>query len=78
MKNFVIDRETISETECDKGFSCLYGDRLELCRVEWTLGKNMLTLECKDILDCRHNKAYGGIHICNCPVRIKIYELYDL
>jgi hypothetical protein len=78
VKNFVIDRKIITETECDKGFSCLVGDKLELCRVEKLFGYNMLTLACKDILDCRHNKAYGGMHLCNCPVRIEICKLYGL
>ena len=76
--NFVIDQKIISATECDKSFSCLHGDQETLCRAENALGEHMLTLECNDILACRHNKVYGGMHICNCPVRIEIYKLYDL
>ncbi|MEN8142785.1 MAG: hypothetical protein ABFQ82_04225 [Thermodesulfobacteriota bacterium] len=76
--NFHIAGEIISDTACDKDSSCLHGDKAKLCRVERSLGKHMLTLECKDILDCRHNKIYGGMHICNCQVRIEIYKLYAL
>jgi len=66
----------ISDTKCDKRLSCLSHDKDEICGVERSLGHTMLVLECKELQDCRHNKSYGSLYVCNCPVRMEIYKKY--
>lgn len=70
-----IDQETIARTDCDKGFACLGAEPL-YCPVIATLGYNLVKLECQLNLDCRHKRAYGRLHACNCPVRREIFTKY--
>lgn len=77
-KKISIDPVIIEKTECDKGFSCLNSASAVYCNVVDTLGYAMVQLECCDLLDCRHNKLYGSIHVCCCPVRNEIFKKYKL
>ena len=70
-----VDQETIAKTECDKGYVCLGGDPL-YCSVMSTLGHNMLLLVCRFSINCRHNRSYGSLQACNCPVRHEIFTKY--
>ncbi|NTV14971.1 MAG: hypothetical protein HGA96_13735 [Desulfobulbaceae bacterium] len=70
-----IDPEIMARTECDKGFVCL-GEHPVYCSVLATLGHNMVKLECSQQLPCRHNKVYGALQACNCPVRHEIFTKY--
>lgn len=70
-----IDQKILEKTECDKGFTCLSSDPL-YCSVLATLGHTMVKLECHQQLVCRHNKSYGALQACNCPVRHEIFTKY--
>lgn len=72
---FEIDQKIIAETECDKGFACLSNTQV-YCSVLTTLGHAMVKLECQGHLACRHNKSYGALQACNCPVRHEIFTKY--
>ena len=74
-KEKVVSENTIKATKCDKSFACLQGEKT-YCGVVSTLGHAMLSLVCRDKLDCRHNKAYGALRICKCPVRHEIFTKY--
>jgi hypothetical protein len=74
-KYFKIDPSIIAATECDKGFACLT-DHPVYCTVLATLGHVMVKLECQQQMNCRHNKAYGALQACNCPVRHEIFTKY--
>lgn len=71
----VIDQETITKTECDKGFACL-DETPVYCTAMNTLGRAMLTLVCSDQRQCRHNQRYGALQTCKCPVRHAIFVKY--
>ena len=77
-KKISIDPEIIEKTECDKDFICLTSDQSIYCSVANTLGDSMVQLECCDLVDCRHNKLYGSLHLCKCPVRNEIFKKYGL
>jgi len=70
-----VDPKIIAATECDKDFACL-SDSQVYCSVLTTLGHVMVQLECRQRLDCRHNKSYSGLQTCNCPVRHEIFTKY--
>lgn len=72
---FEIDQEIIAKTACDKAFACLSDPPL-YCSVLATLGHTLVKLECHQQLDCRHNKSYGALQACNCPVRHEIFTKY--
>lgn len=72
---FEIGPEIIAKTECDKGFVCLHSKHA-YCSVITTLGYAMVRLECSNRLDCRHNRPYGSLLCCNCPVRHEIFTKY--
>ncbi len=72
---FEIDQTIIAKTNCDKGFACL-GDTPVYCSVLATLGHAMVKLECCQQLECRHNKSYGALQACICPVRHEIFTKY--
>lgn len=72
-----ITPETLARTECDKGFTCLSVSPV-YCTVLATLGHTMVKLECRQQLDCRHNRAYGALQACNCPVRHEIFTKYGI
>lgn len=75
IKKIAIAPEIIARTECDKGFACLSESPI-YCAVLDTLGHAMVKLECRQQLDCRHNRAYGALQACNCPVRHEIFTKY--
>lgn len=75
LKKFEIDPQTINDTECDKNFICLTDEPL-YCSVCDSMGQSMVRLACKDLLECRHNKSYGALHLCDCPVRNEIFRKY--
>ncbi len=70
-----VDPLIIDETECDKDFTCLKETPL-YCSVFSTLGHSMVALVCQDRLKCRHNKSYGALRVCKCPVRHEIFKKY--
>lgn len=74
-KQFSIDPKIIAQTECDKDFACLTDTPL-YCSVLTTLGHALVKLECQQQLNCRHNRAYGALQACNCPVRHEIFTKY--
>lgn len=74
-EKFEIDQKIIDKTECDKGFACL-GDKPVYCPVLSTLGQALVKLECRQQRNCRHNKAYGALQVCNCPLRHEIFTKY--
>lgn len=76
-KKFEIDPKIFEKTACDKGFSCL-SDTPLYCSVLATLGHAMVKLECRQRLDCRHNKSYGALQACTCPVRHEIFTKYGM
>lgn len=76
-KKISIAPETLANTECDKGFACLCTTPI-YCSVLSTLGHNMVKLECQQQLDCRHNRVYGALQACNCPVRHEIFTKYGI
>ena len=64
-------------TKCRHDFSCLAtgqcGD-IELCKVDYANGDNILFLVSKESLDCPYRVMFAGRQVCRCPVRFAIHQ----
>jgi hypothetical protein len=70
-----IGPEIIAKTECDKCFLCLNNEHPS-CSVITVMGYAMVRLACRSRRNCRHNRSYGSLQCCNCPVRHEIFIRY--
>ena len=73
--NYIVDPETVELTTCEKDFLCLYGDKTQLCKVEFKIGERHY-MSCQHNESCRHQESRPGLTQCSCPVRIEIYKHY--
>jgi len=74
---FQINEETLkATTRCMKGFSCLEGDRSDLCRVTQSVIGDVIFIECHEPY-CTYKLDYGNSKICTCPTRRQIYNKYN-
>lgn len=72
-----IDSETIRVTiECKKSFSCLAGDKNNICRIGDCVDGNVRFIKCADSKKCSYQVPYGSNRLCSCPTRKEIYSLY--
>ena len=64
----------ISATECPKGFSCCGSGFENICKAkDIGLDASIVCLEDPDPLSkCKFSVPFGGIHFCQCSVRIYI------
>jgi hypothetical protein len=74
-----ISEDILRKTRCKKDFSCLSGERSDLCKVELRAdGQVRKVIFLKNLKDksCTYAKSFGYAYICNCPVRKEIYDTY--
>lgn len=63
---------------CPSGFSCLAGDRKDLCAVERSVNGEVIFVKCLHEGDCSFSHPFGNGHICVCPVRKEIFNTYKI
>jgi len=76
MLEIKIDKKIIDETKCDFNFICLKNNK-PLCVVERCLDKVCFLHSCHEGV-CNNKIFYGDSIICNCPVRIEIFNKYGI
>ncbi len=71
--------ETIKNaTKCRKGFSCLNGNRENMCKVELNIGDKIHFVKCIDDKPCDHRVPFGYSFVCLCPVRKELFNRYNI
>jgi len=76
---YTISKETIARTQnCKKGFSCLKGQREDLCLVEYCAHGALHFIKCMNEGTCPYQGAFGDGFICNCPTRKDLYNKYGV
>ncbi len=65
-------------TECKKDFSCLSGNRTDLCKVELNVNDKIHFVKCLSDEPCDYKKSFGYSFICICPVRKELYNRYNI
>ncbi|MDP2845570.1 MAG: hypothetical protein Q8N79_05800 [Candidatus Methanoperedens sp.] len=67
-----------SATKCKKDFSCLSGERKDLCKVELCIGDKLHFIKCMNSNPCSYRTTFGYSFVCTCPVRKELYIRYNL
>jgi len=65
-------------TDCTKGFSCLEGIKENLCNVEYCVNEATLFIRRLNEKSCSYQVAFGKVFICNCPIRIELYNKFNV
>lgn len=74
-----INEETLKNTtKCKKKFSCLKGNRNDLCKVKSSINGKINFVECINSKDCNYRISYGYSFICMCPVRNEFYNHFNI
>jgi hypothetical protein len=75
---FQISEDILRKTKCKKGFSCLSGQRNDLCKVKNYIEGKVIFLEALNDHSCYYSTSFGYAYICNCPTRKEIYDRYQI
>ncbi|HEY9205303.1 MAG TPA: hypothetical protein VIO58_05230 [Candidatus Methanoperedens sp.] len=65
-------------TRCKKGFSCLSGERKDICRVELCIDDKIHFLKCSYDNFCGYQVPFGYSSVCTCPVRKELFNRYKI
>lgn len=65
-------------TRCEKGFSCLKGQKACLCEIEGSNGSHTVSIKTKSNNSCKYLLHLGASTYCLCPTRNEIYNKYQL
>ena len=74
MRRIIINQEIIDKTKCNFDFLCLKNSKPK-CKVERVIGKICLLNTCSKEI-CNNCETFGYSAICNCPVRVDIFNKY--
>lgn len=76
---YTVSEETIAETQrCKKGFSCLTGQREDLCQIESCINEKVHFLKCLNDETCSYKGTFGDGIICYCPTRKELFNKFDV
>jgi len=79
MSKIIIDQKIIDITKCDYNFICLKKEtRHEICEINRCVDNKICFLKKKNKKQCNHAVNYANTVICNCPVRIELFEKFDI
>lgn len=74
-----VDEETLKKTtKCNKDFSCLFGEKNELCQVELNVDDKIHFVKCKSVEPCNYRRSFGYSFVCSCPVRKELFNRYNI
>ena len=75
---YEISKETIAKAkDCDRAFACLKEDDQPSCKISYCVNDKIHFLE-KLERYCPYHINYANKQVCNCPVRIEIYQKYGV
>jgi hypothetical protein len=76
---FQINEDILKNTtKCTTNFSCLSGNRTDLCKVEYNVDDKIHFVNCIGSKPCNYRIPFGYSFICQCPVRKEIYNRYKI
>jgi hypothetical protein len=76
---YELSREIREKTQkCATEFSCLSNPAETLCKAEFLLQNNILFVNKENARLCPYFLEYGSSGICTCPVRLELYNRYQL
>ena len=76
---YMVSDETIAEgKKCEKGFSCLTGQREDLCQVESCINGKVHFIKCMNKEPCSYQGTFGDGVICHCPVQKELYNKHGV
>lgn len=76
---FEIDSKIIEKANCDKDFVCLKENvKDKICKINRCLDEYYCLLKEAKFVSCNNRFTFGYSDICKCPVRIEIYNKYDV
>ena len=77
--HYTVSEETIAETKrCNKGFSCLNGQREDLCQVETCINDKVHFIKCLNEEPCSYKGNFGDGVLCYCPTCKEIYNKHGV
>lgn len=75
---FDISEEILAKAKnCDRDFACLTEEDQPSCKISHCVNDKILFLE-KLERHCPYHLSYAHEYVCNCPVRIEIYQKYGV
>ncbi len=78
-KAYDISEEAQKSTmRCEKGYSCLNRGAQDLCKVERYVGKGVVVIKCKNDKYCPYRMSFGGVFLCHCPIRMELFNRYNI
>ena len=78
MDIFVSDEAQSAATNCKKEFSCLKGERNELCTVEQCIDGKTHFIKCMSDGYCSYQHTFGSGFLCSCSVRKELFNKYKI
>ena len=78
MKLHVSDEIQKATTHCEKGFSCLAGDRKDICTVETCVVEKIYFIKCLNEGYCSYQHQFGSAYFCDCPTRKDLFNKYKV
>jgi hypothetical protein len=78
MKLYVSKEVVQATTDCKKGFSCLEGNREDLCKIGTCIDKEVHFIACLNEINCSYQRSYGEDIACDCPIRKRLYNKYKI
>ncbi|VVB86680.1 Uncharacterised protein [uncultured archaeon] len=73
-----VSEDALKKTKCKKDFSCLSGERTDLCMVEYCVNGEIHFLRCMYNSRCGYQIPFGYSSVCTCPVRKELYNRYKI
>ncbi len=65
-------------TNCQKGFSCLSGERKDLCKVLSCYDYDVYFILFENTESCPYQQKISERVYCDCPIRKEIYNKYNI
>ena len=77
--NYKIDTTILNgTTKCNDNFSCLFGQKDCLCKVENYINGDTVFIQPQKKQYCNYKMSFGYGGICTCPTRTALYRKYSI
>ncbi|HIC91190.1 MAG TPA: hypothetical protein EYP21_03835 [Syntrophaceae bacterium] len=73
----ISDHVLKATTKCKKGFSCLSGERKDLCKISYCVSNEIYFLNHCNDTSCGYAISFGYSYVCTCPTRKEIYNRFN-
>ena len=77
--NYQVSDESLkATTQCETKFSCLTGDRKNMCAVEDCVNKEVYFIKYPNNGRCAYKCTFGENHFCTCPIRKELFNKFSV